>query len=166
MFVLGADLLSSLSFSLTSVKDEHGRLWEVVGGVSSKSGTRPVGAMPTRGVWGSRSRSQIRCQDEGARDIVMDRRQSSGMEGESQETRVWTLCWGADPFRKSSCVRKQLHGVRVTWPGMDTPEPRFMAKGHWQYWAWPWASRGDIVQVGEGKAAMMNPGPQGGLVRC
>ena len=51
MFVLGADMLSSLSVSLTSVKDEHGRVWEVVeGGLSSKSGTRLVGAMPTRGL--------------------------------------------------------------------------------------------------------------------
>ena len=75
----------------------------------------------------------------------MDRRQSSGMEGESQEMKEYGPCVEGqthpgsppDPSRKSSrsiqevlLCEKTAASCESNLAGMDTPEPRFRAKGH------------------------------------
>ena len=97
----------------------------------------------------------------------MDRRQSSGMEGESQEMKEYGPCVEGqthpgsppDPSRKSSCVRKQLHRVRVTWLGWTPQNQDSGPRGTPGRAPGPGHQGGDTVWVGEGKASAMNQAP-------
>lgn len=103
---------------------------------SSKSGTRLVEAMLTRGL---RVKMKKPHQMSGRRSKEHCDGQETKFRNGGRVTRnEYQPCAEGqihpgsppDPSRKLSCVRKQLHGVRVTWPAMDTPEPRFMATGY------------------------------------